>query len=85
MGARINIKSLFPQKADQGDAGFFGHLDRPCRGWADSGYYFDIGHSSFLDELEASPAAEDQDMVGEGEQALLQGMSDQFVQGVVAA
>jgi hypothetical protein len=83
MGARIDIKSLLSQKSYQGDTRFFRQLYGETGGRSYGCYYSYASHGSFLDELEAGPAAEQEDVSREGEPSLLQRMPDDLIQGIV--
>lgn len=63
LGTRIDIKTFFSQKADQGDVGFLGELYGEAGRRANGGHDSEAGHGCFLDKLETGAAAEQKDML----------------------
>src|SRR6185437_970605 len=52
---------------------------------ANGGYDGKTGHDGFLDQFEAGPAAEQEDVLVKGQVAFQEGVTDQLVEGVVTA
>ena len=85
MGAGIDVESLLAQEADERDVTLFGVLYGQAGGWTDGSYYSYASHRSFLDELEAGAAAEQEDGIREWEFLFFEGMADELVKSVVTA
>ncbi len=60
-----------------------GHIDGEARGRTDSDHHRYAGAQGFLHELEARPAADDEDGLRQGQLALAYEVTDDLVDGVV--
>ena len=85
LGSGVDVEAFGPDEAEQGHAVLAGQLDGQARRRADGRQHRDAGDRRLLHQLEARPAADQQDGVVEGRAAGEERRADELVQGVVPA
>ena len=83
VGSRVYIKTLVPQESNEGHIVFPGQLDGKTGWCAYRRNHLYTRYGRLLYQLKAGPAAEEQDVLAEGQVAFLKVCPDQLVQRIM--
>src|SRR6266498_3564517 len=85
IGVGVNVHSVFAEEGDQGLVALDGEIDRERGRRGDGGDDRDAGREAFLKDFEGGAAADQENVLVEGEKVVQQRMTEDLVNGVVAA